>query len=122
VFEEAALRLLELHDWPGNVRELENAAERLCVMADGDRITPALVERYVLQVGAAGGGLPTLELEELERRAVIAALERHAGDKKAAAATLGIALKTLYNKLDRYGLRPAHPADEARPDTARSPE
>ncbi|MCC7015475.1 MAG: sigma-54-dependent Fis family transcriptional regulator [Planctomycetes bacterium] len=105
--DEAAYQRLEEHDWPGNVRELENAAERLCVMADGTRIGPEMVERYVFRKTASKGDLPTLNVDELERLAIIAALERHGGDKKVAAVTLGIALKTLYNKLDRYGLRPA---------------
>jgi two-component system response regulator FlrC len=60
----------------------------------------------VLNRGRAKGELPTLDIDELEKLAIEAALKQHAGDKKAAAATLGIALKTLYNKLDRYGLRP----------------
>ncbi|MFN0242431.1 MAG: sigma-54-dependent transcriptional regulator [Planctomycetota bacterium] len=104
-FDDAALaRLCEL-DWPGNVRELENAAERLCVMADSDVVDALAVERYVPR-SLARAELPTLSLEELERRAIIKALELHGGDKRVAAAQLGIALKTLYNKLDRYGLRP----------------
>jgi DNA-binding NtrC family response regulator len=104
-FEEEALRLLEDHDWPGNVRELENAAERLSVMADGERIGPDLVQRYVLRRERSREVLPTLCIEELEKQAIAAALKRTAGDKKAAAALLGIAFKTLYNKLDRYGMR-----------------
>jgi DNA-binding NtrC family response regulator len=94
-------------DWPGNVLELENAAERLSVLCDGDRVGADLVERYVERRSTGSAELPTLEIEELERRAMIAALARHQGDKKAAARTLGIALKTLYNKIDRFGLRPA---------------
>ena len=107
-----AIRRLEGHDWPGNVRELENAAERLCVMCDGERIGPELVDRYVLRNGGPQGDLPTLNLDELERRAVLDALERHGGDKRAASATLGIALKTLYNKLERYGLKAGTPPPE----------
>ena len=103
--ELAAVELLRRHDWPGNVRELENAAERLCVMADGASIGPELVQRHVLRGADAAGAMPTLNLEELERRAVIEALARHGGDKRAASAELGIALKTLYNKIERYGLR-----------------
>ncbi|MBL8863679.1 MAG: sigma-54-dependent Fis family transcriptional regulator [Planctomycetes bacterium] len=102
-----ALRRLERYDWPGNVRELENAAERLSVMCDGEVVTADLVARYVERRDLSSAELPTLEIEDLERRAVVAALERHRGDKKAAAKALGIALKTLYNKLDRFGLRPA---------------
>ena len=100
-----ALELLQRHDWPGNVRELENAAERLCVMCEGETIGAELVQRHVLRDAHAGTAMPTLNLEDLERRAVIDALARHAGDKRAAAAELGIALKTLYNKIERYGLR-----------------
>lgn len=103
--EPAAVELLRRHDWPGNVRELENAAERLCVMADGAAIGPELVQRHVLRGADAAGAMPTLNLEELERRAVIEALARHGGDKRAASTELGIALKTLYNKIERYGLR-----------------
>jgi len=106
-FEPAALERLARHAWPGNVRELENAIERLVVMAEGETITTGLVERYVLQGALERGALPTLALDELEKLAVRAALERHAGDKKAAAEELGVALKTLYNMLDRHGLRPA---------------
>jgi len=104
--EPAAVELLQRHDWPGNVRELENAAERLCVMADGPSIGRELVQRHVLRSADASAAMPTLNLEELERRAVIEALARHGGDKRAASAELGIALKTLYNKIERYGLRP----------------
>jgi two-component system NtrC family response regulator len=103
--DAAAVELLCLHDWPGNVRELENAAERLCVMAEGASIGPELVRRHVLRGADAAGAMPTLNLDELERRAVVEALARHGGDKRAASAELGVALKTLYNKIERYGLR-----------------
>jgi DNA-binding NtrC family response regulator len=112
VLDEGALRRLEAHSWPGNVRELENAAERLAILCAGPSVSEEDVERYVLRGRTAAGELPTLDLEELERRAVELAMKRHAGDKRAAAAELGIALKTLYNKLDRYGLR--EPAAGAR--------
>jgi len=112
--DTAALRRLEEYDWPGNVRELESAAERLAVMADRDVISSDLVERHVLRRDRAQGELPTLNIEELEKLAVLAALKQHAGDKRAAAATLGVALKTLYNKLERYGMKAAHP-DPAEP-------
>ena len=110
--DEAALRRLADHDWPGNVRELENAAERLCVMAEGRSIGPELVERHVLRGPSGRGELPTVRIEDLERLAIEAALRHRGGDKRAAALDLGIALKTLYNKLDRYGLRAGTGAEE----------
>ncbi len=98
---DEAIERLSRHSWPGNVRELENAAERLCVMAEGPAISAELVERFVLQNARASGELPSLHLDTLESIAIEAALKRHGGDKRAAAADLGIALKTLYNKLER---------------------
>ncbi len=112
-FDADALERLADHEWPGNVRELENAAERLVVMVQGPRVDREAVERHVLARNALGGELPTLELEALERIAVEAAMRRCGGDKREAAALLGIALKTLYNKLDRYGLRPAREERES---------
>ncbi|MCC6672687.1 MAG: sigma-54-dependent Fis family transcriptional regulator [Planctomycetes bacterium] len=104
-----AVAALQQHEWPGNVRELENALTRLCVFAPGDTIHAAEVERLVVQRArrTAPGSLPTLDLEELERLAVLESLRRHGGDKKAAAAELGVSLKTLYNKLARYGAPPS---------------
>ena len=105
--EPAAMQMLGAYDWPGNVRELENVLRRLAVLATGATITAADVEQN-LQATAArcAGPLPTLDLESLERMALVAALERHRWDKRAAATTLGVALKTLYNMIARYGVRP----------------
>lgn len=47
-----------------------------------------------------------LPLSEIERRIILGALARLGGDKPRAALALGISLKTLYNKLERYGVRP----------------
>ena len=81
-------------DWPGNVRELENAVTRLATLTTGEHITPADVERFVTTrrrpAAASGGALPTLDIEELERLAVHAALEKHQGNKRAASAELGV--------------------------------
>ena len=103
----SALRVLEEYEWPGNVRELENVVERIAVMSEGETADAAEVERFVGRRGAARGELPSLNIETLERLAIVAALKRFSGDKRAASAELGIALKTLYNKLDRYNLRGA---------------
>ena len=106
-FEDAALRHLAAHSWPGNIRELENAVTRLSVLAEGERITARDVETLVLGRPAAGGvpasgSLPTLRIEELERLALRAALDKHGGNKTAAAEELGISLRTLYNKLEAF--------------------
>src|SRR5690606_30101280 len=45
-------------------------------------------------------------LAEIERRAILSAIRRHNGDKRAAASELGVSLKTVYNKLHTYGMMP----------------
>jgi two-component system, NtrC family, response regulator HydG len=101
-FDHGARQALLAHPWPGNVRELENAIVRLGVLADG----PTVTARDVAGIAFAGhaepagaGALPTLDLHRLEQIAIHAALQRCDGNKTRAAQVLGIALKTLYNKL-----------------------
>jgi DNA-binding NtrC family response regulator len=94
---------LTQYAWPGNIRELENAIVRLSVLANGPAITAADIEEYAFGVrlqGAHSGPLPSLQLRELERIAIAEAMRRFDGNKRKAAEALGVALKTLYNKLN----------------------
>jgi len=124
--DELAVARLLRHGWPGNVRELENAIVRLSVLVDGPRITVADVEEHVFGArlhGTGAGGLPTLDLHELEMLAIRAALQRFDGNKPKAAAALGVALKTLYNKLNAEEEKnrpasPPSPGPPASPDVA----
>jgi DNA-binding NtrC family response regulator len=104
-FDDGAREALRRHDWPGNVRELENAIVRLGVLADGPIVTARDVAECALgrRAPSPAATLPTLELAELERRAIAQALQRSGGDKTEAARTLGIAVRTLYNKLAAGG-------------------
>ena len=104
---EGALHLLMDYDWPGNVRELENALERAMVTSRSRVLTEAdfaFLEREVSakRAWSVPGGVT---MEELERRAIIATLERTAGNIKEAAAMLGIDRSTLYDKLKRYEIQ-----------------
>ncbi len=104
-------RALALHDWPGNIRELDNAVTRLAVLAAGPVIGAGEVRDLAFgRVEPVDGELPTLNLETLERLAAVRALERHGGDKRAAAEELGISLRTLYYKLERWGAEEKPPA------------
>ena len=103
VFEE-----LQAYAWPGNGRELRNAIERSFIFhRDGPlRIRPPTGGDSTF--GGGEGGLQLedgLTLEEVERRYIEAALERHGNqDLERIAAGLGIARKTLWEKRRRYGL------------------
>ena len=95
------------HDWPGNVRELANAIEHAVIMA-GDR--PVSVEHLPQQLATSRPGIIStfvmpsgaMTLREVERQVVLGVLDKHGGDKRMASEELGIALKTMYNKLNQY--------------------
>ncbi|MCY1071744.1 sigma 54-interacting transcriptional regulator [Nannocystis sp. RBIL2] len=92
-------RLLH-HAWPGNVRELENAMERAAALAAGPVVEASeLPDDIGPPPPRSRGG----SLQQLERAAITAALERHGGHQQRAAAELGISPSTLYRRLRRGG-------------------
>lgn len=99
----AAMEALTAWSWPGNVRELENVMERAVVLARGDEITP---EDLPTAISTAQGDQRVMHipvgtpLEEIERLALVETLRMTGGDKRRAATLLGIALRTIYRKLD----------------------
>ena len=98
-----ALTALSQHDWPGNVRELANVIEHALILCDGQMIELShLPPRFhrVVETPKPQSGNPVMTLRELELVAIHSALDRHDGNKTAAAAELAISLKTLYNKLN----------------------
>ncbi|MFW2390366.1 MAG: sigma-54 interaction domain-containing protein, partial [Polyangiales bacterium] len=96
---------LEAAAWPGNVRQLRNVLERAAILADGSRIGTEHLWLDAMTPGTApsASGEPET-LEDIERRAVEKALDAVQGNRKQAAARLGIGERTLYDKLKRYGL------------------
>jgi two-component system response regulator PilR (NtrC family) len=106
-----AMRALLEHPLPGNVRELENILERASIVAGGAPIGPSLIPPPV-ETGAAKpwGGMEIPEgglvLEELEKQLILKALEKAGGNKSRAAALLGLTRRTLYSRMERYGLTP----------------
>jgi two-component system response regulator FlrC len=92
--------------WPGNVRELANVLERSAILADGDEIRAddlALLPEPEPTAGAeAGAGAAAASMADVEREAIRRALAASGGNRRRAAAQLGIGLRTLYEKLKRY--------------------
>ncbi|MFO0550287.1 MAG: sigma-54 dependent transcriptional regulator [Polyangiaceae bacterium] len=118
-----AKELLLSYDFPGNARELENVIERAAILARGDliqpehlafqtrsHVVPARLDPVALPIAsavAAGESAPqalSSKLEDIERRELVAALERCNGNKAEVARTLGIQRTTLYYRLKRLGI------------------
>jgi two-component system response regulator FlrC len=104
----AAVRRIAAAEWRGNVRELRNALERAAILADGTAIDEAqlwLETPVAAAPGAAAGPRPAVRpLVDLEREAIDHALAETGGNRREAAERLGIGVRTLYEKLKRYGL------------------
>ena len=103
---ESALKLLLDHDWPGNVRELENAIERAIVTGRGRMLVEEDFAFLTQSRIMAPWSIPAnMTLQDLERQAIEATLERTAGNVKEAASALGIDRSTIYEKIKRYGIQ-----------------
>jgi DNA-binding NtrC family response regulator len=110
-FSSEAFQFLMDYNWPGNVRELQNAIEHSIVLCEEGTVTVKHLPRElrlpaILQDAAAhpSNGDTTLKLDARERDAILQALAQCHGNKKKAAAVLGIHRPTLYSKMKRYGI------------------
>jgi DNA-binding NtrC family response regulator len=107
-----AMEALGRYPWPGNVRELRNVIENLVIFAKGDRITvadlPPELQESKAGLPATLQGTPvqfeSLAMVDIEKQAILHALEKAGGNRLKAAQTLGIGLRTLQKKLKDYGM------------------
>ena len=110
--EPELLDRLVQHPWPGNVRELRNLMESLVVFCKGDtlRMEDLPPDLRIGQPAPPPGSeaepprFADLNLDTIERQAVLQALERSQGNRQRAAKLLGMGLRTLQKKLKEYGL------------------
>jgi two-component system NtrC family response regulator len=100
------LRLLRAYDWRGNVRELKNVLERAVILADEEDLTADTLppEFQALAVEKSAEPAGGRSLWAVEKRQIQLVLQEVAGNKTEAARQLGIGVKTLYRKLQEYGL------------------
>ncbi|WP_199611071.1 sigma-54 interaction domain-containing protein [Flocculibacter collagenilyticus] len=98
------LARIEQHQWPGNVRELKHAIERAYILAE-DVVLPEhlIIDQSLCSQQPVEAEVPIgMPLEELEKAAILQSLEANNMNKTDTAKQLGISVKTLYNKLDKY--------------------
>jgi len=109
--QQQVLQSLQHADWPGNVRELENVIERAVVLAKDPIIGIAelpghIQEKELAPTSGDHFALPrNATLAEIEREAIVQALEHSGGNRQATARSLNIGLATLYRKLKEYRLQ-----------------
>jgi len=98
-----AQRALEHHGWPGNVRELQNRVRRAFIMHEGPTIHPEDLE--LVDTGPKDPKSLKAAREDLERGMVLDALRRNQGKISHAAGELGISRPTLYELMEKLGIK-----------------
>jgi two-component system response regulator HydG len=106
---DEAMKVMLNYDWPGNVRELENCLERTATLSSGPLLhvadLPSAVQNAGHSAAHSSAAPPALvPLAQIEREAILSAIQQLGGDKLQAARMLGIGKTTLYRKLKEYAL------------------
>ncbi|MFY3135818.1 sigma-54 interaction domain-containing protein [Achromobacter xylosoxidans] len=104
-FSQRMLQAIGRHEWPGNVRELRNAVQRAYILCDEELDAELPRMRAAPHAEFKDGALSFpvgTALGNAQRDFILATLAHHGGDKRLTAETLGVSLKTLYNRLDVY--------------------
>ncbi len=105
-----AVKMLMKYDWPGNVRELQNIIERTVVLQKEGQITPELLPPLKTEIGRNEDNASNrerredLSLDEIERQAIIHALEKSSGNQTHAARLLDIPRHVLIYRMKKLGL------------------
>ena len=104
-FCDDALECMKRYSWPGNIRELENFVENIIIVTDDEKIgvcdLPEEIRGYVTNDYVLDADV---SLSDLEKQHIINTLSKMNGNKTRVADTLGISIKTLYNKLKLYNI------------------
>ncbi len=108
-WSRTALQRLLQNPWTGNVRELKNVVQRAFIMGD-DEIGPEALPLAMAESAHAGERSSIRirvgsKISDAECSLILATLEMHGDDKRKTAETLGVSLKTLYNRLNVYEAR-----------------
>jgi len=97
-----AMDKLKRYAWPGNIRELQHALERAVIMTDSAALQESdfLFSRSL----TSNSALDTLNLDEVERAAIVKAMQMHNGNISKAADELGLTRASLYRRMEKYGI------------------
>jgi len=102
--DQAALAELQSYGWPGNIRELANVLERAMILQRGEHLRPGDLGLRTRTPAMPADTDDTLSLRDMERLHIERVLRRTDGNVGEAAAVLGVARRTLYDRLKALGL------------------
>jgi DNA-binding NtrC family response regulator len=102
-FDKNAYSQLINYNWPGNVRELQHTIEKAVIMCESDIIGPSDLMLKPQSLNLINN--EPQKLDDIEKKAIIKALNNNNGVLTFAAKELGIARQTMYNKMKKYGLQ-----------------
>ena len=105
-FDSGFISKLKKHDFPGNVRELQYVLERAVIMTDGSVLKPedlvfSSIERSTTTTNTT---TTSLNLDTIEKNAILTVLEKNKGNVSKSAKELGITRAALYRRLEKYEL------------------
>jgi len=112
-FDQAAAWALTQADWPGNVRQLENEVQRAVLLCEHNLIR--LDDLRCVSPGVPSTPSAPTTIEDMVRLMIVQALQRHHGNRTAAARELGIDPSTLFRRIKAYGLTGKRDAPETGP-------
>ena len=102
--ESSFISKLKKHDFPGNVRELQYVLERAVIMTDGNQLKAEDLVFSSIERSTTKPANTTMNLDDLEKNAILTVLEKNKGNVSKSAKELGITRAALYRRLEKYEL------------------
>lgn len=99
---QEAIRHLQKYTWPGNVRELQHAVERAVILSE--QTTLQRSDFMFAPANEVNRSTEAFNLDEVERKTILAAIQKYSGNLSKVAKELGVGRTTLYRKMEKYGL------------------
>ncbi len=103
-FDTGFISKLKKHDFPGNVRELQYVLERAVIMTDDTILNPEDLVFSSIERPTTASSPTTMNLDDIEKNAILTVLEKNKGNVSKSAKELGITRAALYRRLDKYEL------------------
>jgi len=104
-FSDEVYEAFKNYTWPGNIRELENIVERLVNMSGSDKIDVDILPEHITLIKTPSqNSAGALSIESAEFSLILESLEKHNGQISTSAKALGISRRTLYRKLEKFGI------------------